>query len=64
MHYVASFKADILSSAKSLAQPRKTGTENRSLGRKASVADPEGDQGVRLNPRPFPPVFKYPMKMK
>ena len=29
------------------------------------VANPEGVQGVRLNPSsPPPPVFKYPMKMK
>ena len=28
-----------------------------------SVADPEGFQGVSLNPLPVP-VFKYPMKMK
>ena len=29
----------------------------------SSVADPEGVQGVRLNPLPVP-VFKYPMEMK
>ena len=30
----------------------------------ATVADPEGVQGVPLNPRTFPPFFKYPKKMK
>ena len=32
-----------------------------------SQTDPDGVQGVRLNPSPPPPpppVFKYPMKMK
>ena len=55
--YVVSFKADILSSAKSLAKPRKAGTENRPLGRKASVADPEGDQGGSPEPPSLPPFL-------
>ena len=29
-----------------------------------SVVDPEGVQGVRLNPLPCTPILKYPMEIK